>query len=166
MIGHHDEAVNRPKPPPLRMKLANHPRKCRRQLIGNQIPHPPLRIARRLLFLRNLAKRPQPLHPLQRHHVEIGFRVIEPLQPLHGGFRQFFSWCLRWHNLPHHPSAVNGRPIGHSRSRPIGHSQLPIPHLAQRLGLVSELKRHGGKLGLLVFGKHKRLTSRNLKVDQ
>lgn len=68
--------------------------------------------------------------------------------------------------LANHPSAVNGRPIGHSRSRPIGHSQLPIPHLAQRLGLVSELKRHGGKLGLLVFGKHKRLTSRNLKVDQ
>ena len=91
MIGHHDEAVNRPKPPPLRMKLANHPRKRRRQLIGNQIPHPPLRIFRRLLLLRNLAKRPQALDPLQRHHVEVGLRIIEPLQPLHGGLRQFFS---------------------------------------------------------------------------
>ena len=49
---------------------------------------------------------------------------------------------------------------------PASHSQLPIPHLAQRLRLVGELERHRRKFGLLVFGKHKRLASRDLKIDQ
>ena len=85
VIRHDHKAIYRRKTAPFRGKANYHGGKSPRNLIGDQIAWPTLRILRRLDLLGNLRKGQEAGKPLERNHVEVGLLVIKALQPLHGG---------------------------------------------------------------------------------